>query len=77
MLSLLLTVPSCIYSFWHGVIPNILLDFYTCFSLMLLSRLSLDCGAWRDAIRSTRATRIASASVHVRAEVLTCTCNQR
>ena len=29
MLSLLLTVPSCIYSFWHGVIPSFLM--YTCF----------------------------------------------
>ena len=33
MLSLLLAVPSCIYSFWHGVIPTsyfIFNDFYTC-----------------------------------------------
>ena len=33
MLSLLLTVPSCIYSFWHGVIPTsyfIFNDFYIC-----------------------------------------------
>ena len=32
MLSLLLAVPSCIYSFWHGVIPTsyfIFNDFYT------------------------------------------------
>ena len=31
MLSLLLAVPSCIYSFWHGVIPTsyfIFNDFY-------------------------------------------------
>ena len=35
MLSLLLVVPSCIYSFWHGVIPTsyfIFNDFYTCFT---------------------------------------------
>ena len=35
MLSLLLAVPSCIYSFWHGVIPTsyfIFTDFYTCFT---------------------------------------------
>ena len=35
MLSLLLAVPSCIYSFWHGVIPTsyfIFNDFYTCFT---------------------------------------------
>ena len=34
ILSLLLAVPSCIYSFWHGVIPTsyfIFNDFYTCF----------------------------------------------
>ena len=34
MLSLLLAVPSCIYSFWHGVIPTsyfIFNDFYTCY----------------------------------------------
>ena len=33
MLSFLLAVPSCIYSFWHGVIPTsyfIFNDFYTC-----------------------------------------------
>ena len=54
MLSLLLTVPSCIHSFWHGVIPTsyfIFKDFYTCFT-NFLSRLSLDCSARRDAIRS-------------------------
>ena len=59
MLSLLLAVPSCIYSFWHGVIPTsyfIFNDFYTCFT-NFLSRVSLDCSARRDAIRSTRATR--------------------
>ena len=27
MLSLLLAVPSCIYSFWHGVIPTSYFDF--------------------------------------------------
>ena len=35
MLSLLLAVPSCTYSFWHGVIPTsyfIFNDFYTCFT---------------------------------------------
>ena len=54
MLSLLLAVPSCIYSFWHGVIPTsyfIFNDFYTCFT-NFLSRLSLDCSARRDTIRS-------------------------
>ena len=52
MLSLLLAVPSCIYSFWHGVIPTsyfIFNDFYTCFT-NFLSRLSLDCNAQRDGI---------------------------
>ena len=40
MLSILLAVPSCTYSFWHGVIPTsyfIFNDFYTIF----LCRLSL------------------------------------
>ena len=35
MLTLLLAVPSCTYSFWHGVIPTsyfIFNDFYTCFT---------------------------------------------
>ena len=33
LLSILLAVPSCTYSFWHGVIPTsyfIFNDFYTC-----------------------------------------------
>ena len=55
----ILAVPSCIYSFWHGVI----LHFYTCFT-NFLSRLSLDRSAWRDAIHSTRATRIAYTYTH-------------
>ena len=38
MLSLLLAVPSCIYSFWHGVIPtSYFMDFYTCFTNFLSS----------------------------------------
>ena len=53
MLSLLLAVPSCICSFWHGVIPTsyfIFNDFYTRFT-NLLSWLSLDCSVRRYAIR--------------------------
>ena len=49
MLSLLLAVPSCIYSFWHGVIPTSYFIF-TLVSLICLSRLSLYCSAQRDAI---------------------------
>ena len=62
MLSLLLAVPSCIYSFWHGVIPTS----YFIFILVSLSRLSLDCSARQDAIHtcSTRATRIAYTYAH-------------
>ena len=30
MLSILLAVPSCFNSFWHGVIPTSYYDFYTC-----------------------------------------------
>ena len=36
MLSILLAVPSCTHSFWHGVIPTsyfIFNDFYTCFTI--------------------------------------------
>ena len=58
MLSLLLAVPSCIYSFWHGVIPTSYFIFILV-SLIFLSRLSLDCNTRRDAIRSTHSTRIA------------------
>ena len=38
MLSILLAVPSCFNSFWHGVIPTsyfIFNDFYTCIYLYL------------------------------------------
>ena len=38
MLSILLAVPSCTYSFWHGVIPTsyfIFHDFYTCFTIFM------------------------------------------
>ena len=49
MLSLLLAVPSCIYSFWHGVIPTSYFIFILV-SLVFLSRLSLDCSARRDGI---------------------------
>ena len=57
MFSLLLAVPSCIYSFWHGVIPTsyfIFNDFYTCFT-NFLSRLSLDCSAARCHTYAVRA----------------------
>ena len=81
MLSLLLAVPSCIYSFWHGVIPTsyfIFNDFYTCFT-NVLSRLSLDCSARRDDI--TRASVYAYVRACVlcarsKTEVVTFTCNQ-
>ena len=81
MLSLLLAVPSCIYSFWHGVIPTsyfIFNDFYTCFT-NFLSRLSLDCNAQRDGIArytymyTFRRTRT---RMRIVPEVVTFTCNQ-
>ena len=65
MLSLLLAVPSCIYSFWHGVIPTsyfIFNDFYTCFTNFF--PLTVLCSVRRDAIRSMRATRIAYTYAH-------------
>ena len=47
MLSLLLAVPSCIYSFWHGVIPTsyfLFNDFYTCVQLFVAISLHVYCG---------------------------------
>ena len=72
ILSILLAVPSCIYSFWHGVIPISYLDFYTCFT-NFLCRLNLECNKYRAAtyVRAcVLCTRIAT-------EVVTCTCNKR
>ena len=71
-------MPSCIYSFWHGVIPTsyfIFNDFYTCFT-NFLSRLSLDCSAQRDDIITrtyvvVRATCTYTRMRIVRAEVVT------
>ena len=43
MLSILLAVPSCTYSFWHGVIPTsyfIFNDFYTCFTQIFYAGLA-------------------------------------
>ena len=78
MLSLLLAVPSCIYSFWHGVIPTSYFIFILV-SLIFFSRLSLDSSARRDAIHVytyvfTRATRIhvRTRMRIVRAEIVTC-----
>ena len=81
MLSLLLAVPSCICSFWHGVIPTsyfIFNDFYTFFYPGLA--LTVARGEMILPVRS-----IICASVYVRAyvlcarikpEVVTFTCNQ-
>ena len=60
MLSILLAVPSCFNSFWHGVIPSLI---FILVSLIFL-RLSLDCSVRRDAIRSMRATRIVYTYTH-------------
>ena len=68
MLSLLLAVPSCIYSFWHGVIPTsyfIFNDFYTCFTNFFIQ-------AWRDAIRSI-ARYAYSTRMRIMPEVVTST----
>ena len=79
MLSLLLAVPSCIYSFWHGVIPTsyfIFNDFYTCFT-NFLSRLSLDCNAQRDGIaRYTYTFRRTRTRMRIVPEVVTFTCGR-
>ena len=71
MLSLLLAVPSCIYSFWHGVIPTsyfIFKDFYTCFT-NFLSRLS--CSARRDDITRTYIVRACVLCARSKTEVVT------
>ena len=77
MLSLLLAVPSCIHSFWHGVIPTsyfIFNDFYTCFT-NFLSRLSLDCSARRDDNIITH-IRACVLCARIETEVVTFTFNQ-
>ena len=69
MFSLLLAVPSCIYSFWHGVIPTsyfIFNAFYTCFT-NFFPGLALAV-AWRDDITRTYVVR---ASVYVRTHMRT------
>ena len=60
MLPILLAVPSCTYSFWHGVIPTsyfIFNDFYTCFTIFLMQALSL-CRARRDGTRTRTPTYV-------------------
>ena len=58
MLSLLLAVPSCIYSFWYGVIPTS----YFIFILIFLSRLSLDCSGEMPYV--VRAPNISAEGLH-------------
>ena len=48
MLSLLLAVPSCSYSFWHGVIPTsyfIFNDFYTCIITVACMAMQTSCNS--------------------------------
>ena len=85
MLSLLLVVPSCICSFWHGVIPTsyfIFNDFYSCFS-NFYSGLALTIArgempyVYTYVVYITRATRTRLRIVRAnKTEVVTCTCNQ-
>ena len=84
MLSLL-AVPSCIYSFWHGVIPTsyfIFNDFYTCFT-NFLSRLSARRLAGEMMhpyvyihVRMYAHAYSYSARARSKTEVVTSTCNQ-
>ena len=75
MLSLLLAVPSCIYSFWHGVSPSFLMIFILV-SLIFYPGLALTVAhgempyvlLYVRSIIITHATHIYS--VHVRACVL-------
>ena len=71
MLSLLLAVPSCIYSFWHGVTlhPASFLMIFILVSLIFYPGLTLTERAVsvraHPLIRSMRATRITYTYVHV------------
>ena len=78
MLSLLLAVPSCIYSFWHGVIP-------TSYLIFILVSLIFYPGLALTVARGEMILPVRSISVYVRAcvlcarietEVMTFTCNQ-
>ena len=73
MLSLLLAVPSCIYSFWHGVIPTSYMIFILV-SLIFVSRLSLDCS---DDITRTMYVYVRACVLCARSktEVVLFTCN--
>ena len=77
MLSLLLTVPSCIYSFWHGVIPTsyfIFNDFYPGLALTVAR------GEMPYIVRALYAmrarTRMHILCAQIKTEVITCMCNQ-
>ena len=76
MLSLLLAVPSCICSFWHGVIPTSYFIFILV-SLIFLSRLSLDCSARRDAIRIYTSIKIIKNEVGCRDDTVPKTVDTR
>ena len=76
MLSLLLTAPFCIYSFWHGVIlhPTSFLMIFILVSLIFVSRLSLDCSD--DITRTTYVyVRACVLCARSKTEVVTFTCN--
>ena len=81
MLSLLLAVPSCIYSFWHGVIPTsyfIFNDFYILVSLIFYPGLALTVTVTGSEMVS-RATRIYTyrrtrTRMRIVPEVVTFTC---
>ena len=58
MLSLFLAVPSCICSFWHGVIPTfyfILNNFYTC--IIVYNKYKNEVGCRDDTVPKTSDTR--------------------
>ena len=66
MLSLLLAVPSCIYSFWHGVIPTsyLFLMIFTLVSLIFYPGLALTVARGEIPYVVSRATRIAYTYAH-------------
>ena len=75
MLSILLAVPSCFNSFWHGVIPTSYFDFYTCNSTITISPVNTTDSANYTCTASVTATDsseliVNSSSVNVTIEVI-------
>ena len=74
MLTLLLAVPFCIYSFFgmeSSIHPT-----SDCFMIFYPCGLSLDCSAWRDDITYALHIHACVFCAQIKMEVVTCICNQ-